>query len=450
MRRSLLMLVVVGAGCHNQADAFYGKIFTCDPNAAQPSCGTTRDGKPMTCFAGTQLGGEDFCVEACDPGQPSDDPRFVCLAAGALVQSCRPSAGSNDSGHCPAGLQCYRTDLLNDKGVCLDMRVCTTDADCAGDPRRNRCAATVVQALFPRLPPVGNLQCLQAMCMSDGASCVAGESCLPNYYDVGPTADICVPKCDASRHCPPNFACAMATAGSGSAPICIPGVPGSRCEDAHDCVFGECFDTGAGFSECVLPASCASDLDCAALDVPANSFLCIEGPSGDSRRCVGTTAFDGAACSQSSDCPSDQSCVRYSPYTFAQGKGECRYPCGANGTCAPRAGVPHTCLDVGATVGGCYPGYFAMPCLRSSDCFAELSCLDAAPDPRTVVQSASICTIPCANDDDCLSNPLIGITGFCGQAVCRLGGALGAPCDRPSECREGACVRDAAGSGTCT
>lgn len=448
-RLALGCLLATAVACSAQDDAFYAKTFTCDRNAAGNSCGTTRTGKPMTCFAGSQLGGADFCTEACDPAQGSNDPRFVCLASGALLQVCHPHAATMDpSAGCPSGLQCYRTDLLNNDGVCLDMRVCTTDADCAGDPSRRTCATTIAETLFPELSSVDSLQCLQSTCASAGSACQSGESCLGAYYELGTVPDICVPNCDANLRCPPNFSCVRATTGPGSPPICIPGIPGERCATDQDCMVGTCFDTGAGFNECVLPLPCTSDLNCALLDRPAQSFVCIASASGDSTGCVALTPYHGADCTDRSDCPPDQDCFRYSPYLVAQMKGECRIPCGSDGTCGPRGGVPQTCLDNGA--GGCYPGDFALPCTDSSNCIAEFSCLAASPDERTVITSPTICTTACESDDDCRNNPLIQVQGFCKEGLCRLSGTVGAPCERDAQCRAGVCLLDGSGNGQCT
>src|SRR4051812_10219946 len=121
----ILALTLVGAvACRPRDDQFYAKVFPCASNASD-TCGTTRDGRPMTCFAATQLGGADFCTETCDPGQGSSDPRFVCTPSGALLQTCGPHAGATDPERgCPNGLSCYRTDVLADEGVCIQMLVC--------------------------------------------------------------------------------------------------------------------------------------------------------------------------------------------------------------------------------------------------------------------------------------------------------------------------------------
>ena len=123
------------AGCGSKADDFYEEIYPCDIMATGDVCGTTRDGQPMTCYAASPLGGADFCAPACDANATSPDGS-VCVSAGARIETCQPSASPADREHgCPPGLNCYRTDLLRDEGLCLNMPVCDDSLDCAGTKR---------------------------------------------------------------------------------------------------------------------------------------------------------------------------------------------------------------------------------------------------------------------------------------------------------------------------
>jgi hypothetical protein len=220
----------------------------------------------------------------------------------------------------------------------------------------------------------------------------------------------------------------------------------------QDCVIGSCFDTGAGFSECVPPLSCDSDLICGVLDSPISIWACSKNAETGKGTCVSTTPFHGANCNETVDapngfCPAWQICYRYSPYGPEGVHGECRVPCDALQTCPVIGGIPHVCLADGA--GGCYPSGFALPCTTSADCLAEFSCLPVSPDERTVITSPTICTEACVTDDDCRSRPPIKTAGFCKQGLCRLGGPAGTPCDRDAECREGVCLLNQSGQGLC-
>jgi hypothetical protein len=438
--------------CRAQRTEFCNEVFACDLHAAKDPCGKSCAGKPMTCVAGSQLGGTDFCAEACDPAHGSDDPHFTCLSSGALLQKCQPVAGATDpSKGCPAGLQCYRTDLLSDEGICVAMHVCATDSDCAG-AQRNVCASTLLRQMNPGLPNVDSLECLQGTCATSGTACLSGESCLADYYQVGLGGDICVPNCE-NQHCPPNFTCAAVSSGAGSPAICIPGLPGSRCVSDQDCLIGSCFDTGAGISECVPPVQCRTDVDCVAFSNPDAVFMCGTNMQTGQRACISATPFHGANCNESTDipqgqCPADQKCYRYSPFVADQRHGECRIPCDVDRHCPALAGIPHICLDDGA--GGCYPSQFALPCVTTADCLAGFACTNVSPDERTVITSPTICTVECVTDDDCLNNPQIQRLGFCKEGLCRMRGALTAPCDRDAQCRVGVCLLDASGQGQCT
>jgi len=435
--------------CRTQKAEFCNKVFECDLYAAENPCGKSCAGNPMTCYAASQLGGTDFCAEACDPAQGSGDPAFTCMTSGALLQLCHPHAAMTDpSMGCPDGLQCYRTDLFKDEGVCVALHVCTTNDDCAGG-RRHICAATILRELYG--VPADNLQCLQPTCTSSVTQCLSGESCLASYYEVGPTSDICVPNCDKG-HCPPNFSCVSVTSGAGSPPICVPGVPGARCVSDQDCLIGSCVDTGAGFSECVPPIPCSSNLDCAPFDSTTSVYACVKTSPTGPGVCFSTNPFRGANCNETvaspqGHCSEGRTCYRYSPYNPGETSGECRVPCDGDKKCPVIGGIPHTCLNDGA--GGCYPTGFAMPCDTSADCFAELACQAVSPDERTVITSPAICTLACETDADCRKHPMILTTGFCKEGFCRLGGMAGNNCERDEQCREGVCSLDADGQRRC-
>jgi len=448
---AIVALVVVGAGaCRSQDDEFYGKVFSCESNASD-TCGTARDGKPMTCFAATPLGGTDFCAEACDPAQGSPDPRFVCTSSGltgALLQTCKPTEAKTHAAQgCPSGLSCYRTDLLSDQGVCIQMPVCSQDSDCP--EQRPVCASTLLKQRTSLPIYTDNVQCIQTMCGVGKAQCPMGERCLASYFEGATGAtdyDICVPICDGTHKCPPNFACALSPTTSGSPSLCIPGVPGAKCYQSQDCIAGDCIDTGAGFSECIITVlQCQTDLDCASLDGPSSTFVCVEGVSGTGKHCVLKEAFNGSNCADVTECPTDFICAEVGPYAPSMTHGECRLPCTKDLTCPARGGIPHVCIAGGA--GGCFPTSFGLPCASAADCLAEFECLPVLPDARTVIDSPTVCTVSCVTDSDCRTNPLIRGYSYCRQDehLCRLTGYPGASCETENQCNSGNCTID----GTC-
>jgi hypothetical protein len=440
---ALVLAFGVVAACTVDENSFYDTAFPCSIAGPANQCGTTKSGGPMICYSGSQLGGgSDFCTAACNLDGGVVEPGSVCLGSGALLKSCMPDPPATTSNGCPEGLNCYRTDVGSNQGVCLMMRVCNVDSDCT-DSQRPKCVATLVHEIEP-LVTTDHLECVQPTCATSGSACHVGESCSADYYNTGDQVpDICIPNCLGDGECPPNYACARNPSAPGSPAVCVPGVPGDRCNHQEDCIWGDCLDTGAGFNECILALPCTTDLDCRMLDAPNETFAC--GTSG----CVGLAAFDGSNCLTDGDCESEEQCFWYSPYGAGGGHGECRAPCAADLTCAARGGVPQVCLEGGA--GGCYPGNFGMPCTQSSECLSEFTCLAVSPDPRTVIDSASICTTTCVTDGDCQANPLIRTGGFCEDGLCRLSGSTGVPCDRATQCQSALCLTDSpSGSGQCS
>jgi len=437
-----LVAAVNVLACRANDDGFYAAVFACSTASGTNQCGTTSSGKPMTCYAGSQLGGgSDFCTEACDPNA-AVDPGHVCLSSGALLVKCMPNPPAGTSNGCPAGLNCYRTDLAMNEGVCLMMQVCATDAECT-DSRRPKCVATIIHELKPEIT-TDHLVCVQPTCATSGSNCDVGESCSANYYDTGRgVPDICIPVCLHDQDCPPDFACAYnAATAPGNPKVCVPGVPGQRCNHEEDCLWGDCVDTGAGFSECVVPWNCTDDLQCAIFDAVEDTDVCAN------QRCVALGPFRGSTCVDDTGCSDGQKCFRYSPTNVPNPRGECRLPCDADLSCPPRAGVLQVCLDGGA--GGCYPDGFALPCTASSQCPSAFTCTAVSPDPRTIIDSPTICTISCASDDDCRTSPFI-LGGFCESGVCRLAGQPGVTCDRGTECGSGVCAIDpTSGRGQCS
>jgi hypothetical protein len=449
----MIALLAAGlAGCHAKSDAFYERVFPCDPGAPSDECGTTRSGEPLVCYDATPLGGQPVCTEVCRQGETEGvHDGYACLASGIRLKTCRPQGGKTDpTWACPPGLNCLRTDLFSDEGVCMSVRVCNADSDCAGgDQAKRKCAGALLKETYPTAPIfTDSLQCMQDRCQSVGGSCPPGESCLAAIAaTTSDIPDICVPNCDANMHCPPNFVCSREVSGPGAPRACVPGLPGNRCTSSLDCVLGDCTDTGEGFSLCTTPCLAASW--CIPLFDAVETFECVPNLDGSGKHCVSTRPFGGAPCEKPADCPPDGSfCSTYSPYGMQTG-GECRLPCDSAGRCRARGGIPHVCLAGGE--GGCYPGRFALPCHDSSECMTDFSCLATPEDPELGAAAGTICTIPCTSDDDCDADPYTLHDAYCSAGFCRLAAGPGQPCTRDQHCRTRMC--DLAGrsgpAGTC-
>lgn len=412
------------------------------------SCGVDESGAAMTCFRGSALAGEDFCAPACSPDdEPAPD--HVCTAEGALLPACHPSLAEPEA-DCPAGLNCYRTSLFSDQGLCAKMPVCSTNADCQ-DPFHDTCTAEVVASLLgpgaAALLPLNHLNCAKTSCIALNTMCTTSEACLGKVYDAT-LADICTPRCDAGLRCPPNYSCAQATSGKGSPAVCLPGMPGLRCDGPH-CVGGSCKDTGAGFSVCSL--ACEKTDDCAKLNTATDSFFCVDGGTG--RHCVTPRPFHGANCVRDDQCREDlnEFCSDWDPRGRDASPHECRQHCKSDGTCDARGGLAHTCLWEGK--GGCFPGEQGLPCKRSSDCLEGLSCEEVPAEPDTPDDSdelplnTPICTRPCggasvteaAADEQCSPERSVNSRGYCAGGFCRPKRGDAKRCSRDAQCLSGLC-----------
>jgi hypothetical protein len=464
-RLSLVSAICAGiaanfVACHHNDDALYAKVWPCDSNLAEPQCGTTQAGTPMTCFAASSLGGTDFCTEACDPRIGSRDPEhFACLGSGALLKKCLPG----NRGDCPEGLSCYRTsaNILESDGLCMVTPVCVGDDDCASESPRLTCGGTILHEKFPS-PFVSNtnLQCVQRCGDVNGTlpACPPGEECINKVYpDDVSVPNICVPSGCPARPCPPNFYCLRDTAPYYP-DICVPGIPGRRCTNEEDCIIGHCVDIGARAKNCAL--QCDTNETCAALSGVAGLFFCAPGrdPSGP-KYCISKGTFAGAFCSLDADCAGEK-CSNLEPYYHRSKRTannlECHAICDAPGTCAAQGSIPFSCLAVDGTYGECYPADFGIACDPNSEvCMGELRCLAEDPalqaisglsgsQPGTPGGSETLCTRECNDDAGCKSYSLT-MYGYCVNGICRPPQPSGDACQRPEQCSSHAC----SGSGMC-
>jgi|HubBroStandDraft_6_1064221.scaffolds.fasta_scaffold188772_2 hypothetical protein len=396
-------------------------------------------GASMTCFQASSLaGGRDFCAPTCDPGQaPADSAHFACTAQGVLLQRCHPSSGGTAAADCPSQFNCYRTnlsklaDIFSATGLCIPMTVCTQNSDCPSAVY-NTCASTLVASLSPAAASelsLDHLNCVETDCMSQHSDCSALEGCLLTQYSA--LADFCVPRCDSKLRCPPNYSCLGATSGPGSPNLCIPALPGTRCQ-GDQCAFGSCDDTGAGFNACTI--DCTTDSTCTPLNTATDAFVCVD--AGSQPHCVTPRPFDGANCDSGADCVAARGeiCSIVDRQGMDSERGECRVPCSDAGTCDPQGGLPHGCLR-----GSCYPGVLGIPCAGPAECIEPLSCLPIIAEKDITPLSTQLCTMPCGvdggtdadADSQCQGS---GINGYCANGTCRLVRAGGQPCMRDAQC----------------
>jgi len=408
-----------------------------DPCRSSTGCDVGPRGEPMTCVPASVLGGNDFCAPSCTSGSPAPEGQ-VCTQWGALLPGCHPSQHTAAAADCPDGLNCYRTSLSEDQGVCIDMPVCKTNGDCH-DLVHSTCASTVVPDVVGPLVAALNLDhlnCLKRDCLGQHSDCPASESCLASQYDKK-LADICVPICREDTPCPPNYSCLRTALDVKDRYVgfCMPGLPGILCEPGG-CVGGTCEDTGAGFKACAI--DCETTENCRGLNSAYDSFVCVEG--GGHRHCVTPRAFHGTSCQDDGDCPQDlnEFCSLWVPRGRDDPPGNCRQRCSPDLTCSPRGGLPHTCLWDG--LGGCYPGTQGLPCHLDSECIEGLSCLNVPAEPDVGTEPARICTQRCddtdpmAGDDFCNKQNDIHTGGYCASGFCRARRFADETCSRDAQC----------------
>lgn len=420
------------SGCKVDKETFYGKLFSCNPNAADPACGNDIDGQPMSCVAAYQLGGRNFCATACDRATSENGDESVCLAAGAetagaqsgaRLKSCRPDTAETCGNE---ELSCLRTDLVKDEGVCMNVALCQNNADCK-DPVRATCMGELLRRTYGDKSQLrsDHTYCLQSGCNSDNTACSPGETCLRKKIGrESSPPDICVPNCDSNRNCPPNYFCYPDLYSKPSPAVCLPGLMGLRCRTRMDCLFGDCVDTGAGFNVCT--ATCQDDSDCSKFDSEHGWFFC-----NDKKVCAGIRAFRGSICYSKDDCRPGEICSKPIFTSPTQLSGQCLLPCAANGSCPAYGGVGHACLPQldRSKPPICWPGHDGIPCQRNDDCVKGLTC------------RGNTCTSLCVTDKDCQDNratrDFLNNDSWCRTDVniCIPRQAEGRTCDRDAQCQ---------------
>ena len=395
-----------------------------------------------TCQPAPDPNRRDFeCIETGDPEQPE----------GVRLEKCKPleDPRAPGTGTCAPGFECYRTDLILNDGVCIPFNVCTKDSECPGEDR-TYCASEILHERLSTRALTDHLVCVDLGCAPpDGVvssddpdgdlQCPEGEECLGKTYSLPGNGlpDICVPHCDSANRCIPNFACARDAYAPTASPLCIPGVPGMRCQKNIDCIVGNCEDSGVGFRVCTI--FCDTDQECAAaLNSGPSVFRCGGDRRDGKKVCLNTSSFQGVQCdpNEANPCPEQTpKCINFSPFNAPNFKPECRIECDAEHPCKIRAGFGHVCLGKG----GCYPGGFGLPCREHSECLTPFSCLEAPPTGREILEGSKICSIGCLADSDCLAQPAYTGPAYCEGDVCRPAAQNGKQCDSSVQCVSGHC-----------
>ena len=415
----LAVPVAVAAGmalatCTVDRGKYTEKVYACDIHEPDQTleCGTG-----YVCHPGTQIGTYDFCAPECTPGVDGG-PQY-CAPDGALLKACHPSAPS-----CGEGLQCLRTSVTADDGICVPVDVCGKDDECR-DPLRRHCLVKVVaDAYGDGLDPamLNNLWCLQGEC-NPVSPCEAGYTCLGGIPFVSKVAPVCAPNCTRNPRggevveelCPRSFVCASKVLSSLPYRFCLPGLFGFPCENDDQCLIGTCLPMGSHTKACSI--QCTTSDQCSALYHPSDAqkaeVACVDG------QCV--TAFSPYMqflCDPADNrCPADATCQKVTdlgdagvPGVPDVGEYICWKPC-PNGVadCAGN-GSARACLKFGLSI--CVPGV-ASPLIECDPddpdaCVKGLEC-KASP----VLGAKPYCTISCQSDAPCQNHPWLPASWRC-------------------------------------
>jgi hypothetical protein len=402
------------ATCAVDRERYEDQVYACDVRATDMAleCG---DG--WVCHPGSQLGTVDFCAPACEPG---GDQQF-CGPDGALLGECDPTAPV-----CSADMQCLRTSVTANAGLCLPVDVCGRDDECR-DPLRSHCLAKVLADLYGAglaADKLNNMWCLQGNC-NELSPCEAGYSCLGGLPMVAKIPPVCVPNCTRNPRsdggvaeeglCPRSFVCASEVLASLPYRFCLPGLFGFPCQTDDHCLMGTCQPMGSHGKACSV--DCTADDECNRffhpVDTAKTGVACIGG------KCV--TAFSvymGLLCDPNDNrCPDGAECVKSAdlvdagvPGEVAIGEAFCRKPCGEPGDCA-NSGAARACLNIlGYTA--CVPGVAstAIECDKNDPdvCLKGLQCL-----PQVLAPNKYYCTIACQDDTQCQTHPWLPETWQC-------------------------------------
>lgn len=218
--------------CVPRVEACNGADDDCDDAVDETGC--TEAGQPCTsdmeCMDASceEIDGARICAPSCFP----DDPAFAPCPSGLWCQAIGCGMG-----------RCVPGTL----GAAPDGAPCTADTDCAS-----------------------------ASCVERSGMRVCGKQCLPDFG------------------CPAGFVCDILEGECGA---CIdPALVGPRglgqpCEEAADCVSGQCGSDGRCEQTCSAHEACPADHRC------------------DGTRCVpGAPVGEGAACTASAECATGLAC----------------------------------------------------------------------------------------------------------------------------------------------
>jgi hypothetical protein len=221
----------------------------------------------------------------------------------------------------------------------------------------------------------------------------------------------CLERVDCARACDTNLELTLAVCEARVAYVQV-----EHCNEATDCVVGECRDESIG-SVCVDTVPCSEDGHCGA------GFKCLFDPDWlDSETDLPTAPGSCADGEEGSLCYENDDCA----YGTCSGErctgGDDGDACEFNRNCASgRCRID----DAAGATGICVDGAVGSSCLEDDDCVDGAYCVSGTCATGEEGQ-------PCETDEHCES-------GICVSARCSEGG-LGAWCEDDADCTDAHCV----------
>lgn len=264
-----LAVIVMLAGCSVDRSALEDRVFEC---ASDGDCAMG-----YICQV-VDATGTGYCTRRTDPGECAG----VSTEDEACLAEC--SVDSQESTMaCGEGMECQRTDMLGEAGVCLATQTCSADSDCT-EGENARCLSSYVLD-EPNPFTIDHLSCVRGDCdpdangQDDEGVCLQNEVCVGAYWAGfwSVLESVCLPRCGDDGACPPGFGC-YAVNGEDFGP-CVPGLPGMTCHSDLDCLAGTCEELN-GEMRCLVPCEVGGTVVC------SDEAVTTDGPALERLVCV--------------------------------------------------------------------------------------------------------------------------------------------------------------------
>jgi len=356
--------------------------YACATNAncaAGQLCVANRCGKSGT-------GAVCSTADDCASGFCADGVCCNVACSGACV-SCNQTGSTGRCTFIPAGLSDPACQA-SDPSTCGNTGLCDGFGSCTLYATDTPCGSSSCSGLVEKTPPTcdGKGTCRDSQLLDCSPYLCLQGACVSDCSGVG---------------CADGFQCVQETKNGTTTGLCGKRKNGQPCQDASECVSGQCVDGVCCESSCTGPCqSCA---------LPGSPGQCLNVASGatDPRK---TCLDHGAtACSTNGVCDGNGACQTYAPGT----------------SCKPES---------------CTAGKYTYP----FTCDSSGQCVTAGTrDCSPYVCNGSTCFDICTSDTQCVSG------NHCASSSCGLK-PVGANCSLATDCQTGLCAQGVCCDHACT